>query len=46
MSEVERDYILRAMELARGSKQRAAELLGISMRSLRYRMDKLGFQGI
>jgi two-component system response regulator PilR (NtrC family) len=42
MADIERDYILKAMEIAYGSKQRAAELLGISMRSLRYRLDKLG----
>jgi two-component system response regulator PilR (NtrC family) len=42
MASIERDYIIRAMEIARGSKQRAAQLLGISMRSLRYRLDKLG----
>jgi two-component system response regulator PilR (NtrC family) len=44
MAEIERDYVLKAMEMARGSKQRAAQLLGISMRSLRYRLDKLGLQ--
>lgn len=44
MAEIERDYLLKAMEMARGSKQRAAELLGVSMRSLRYRLDKLGLQ--
>ena len=42
MGEVEKDYIIKAMEMARGSKQKAAQLLGISMRSLRYRLDKLG----
>ncbi len=42
MTEIERDYILKAMEIAHGSKQRAAELLGLSMRSLRYRLNKLG----
>jgi two-component system response regulator PilR (NtrC family) len=44
MAEIERDYILKAMEVANGSKQRAAELLGINMRSLRYRLDKLGLE--
>jgi two-component system response regulator PilR (NtrC family) len=44
MAEIEREYILKAMEIARGSKQRAAELLGINMRSLRYRLDKLGLE--
>ena len=42
MAGIERDYILKAMEMAHGSRQRVAELLGISMRSLRYRLDKLG----
>ena len=42
IADIERDYILKAMELARGSKQKAAQLLGVSMRSLRYRLDKLG----
>ncbi|MBW2616493.1 MAG: sigma-54-dependent Fis family transcriptional regulator [Deltaproteobacteria bacterium] len=42
MAGIERDYILKAIQIAYGSKQRAAELLGISMRSLRYRLDKLG----
>jgi len=41
MAEIERDYIMRAMEMAHGSKQRAAEILGLSMRSLRYRLEKL-----
>lgn len=45
MSEIEKDYILKALDLAHGSKQRAAKLLGISMRSLRYRLEKLGLQG-
>jgi two-component system response regulator PilR (NtrC family) len=44
MAETEREYILKAMEEAQGSKQRAAELLGINMRSLRYRLDKLGLE--
>jgi two-component system response regulator PilR (NtrC family) len=44
ISEIERDYILKAMEVAYGSKQRAAKLLGISMRSLRYRLDKANLQ--
>jgi two-component system response regulator PilR (NtrC family) len=44
ISEIERDYILKAMEAAYGSKQRAAKLLGISMRSLRYRLDKANLQ--
>ncbi len=42
MKEIEKDYILKALELSRGSRQKAAELLGLSLRSLRYRMGKLG----
>lgn len=44
MAEIERDYLLKAMEMANGSKQKAAELLGVNMRSLRYRLGKLGLQ--
>jgi two-component system response regulator PilR (NtrC family) len=42
LQEVERDYILRGLEMAHQNKQRAASLLGITMRSFRYRLDKLG----
>jgi len=41
IADIERDYILKAMEIAHGSKQGAADILGISFRSLRYRMEKL-----
>ena len=44
MTELEKDYILRALDMAQGSKQRAARLLGITLRSLRYRMSKLGLE--
>jgi two-component system response regulator PilR (NtrC family) len=36
----ERDYIEKALSAARGSISRAAKLLGISFRSLRYRLEK------
>jgi len=39
MAELEREYITKAMELAHGSKQKAAELLGLTERSMRYRME-------
>lgn len=42
MAGIERDYLFHALDIARGSKQRAAELLGISLRSLRYRLEKQG----
>lgn len=42
MAKIERDYIIKGLDISRGSKQRTAELLGITMRSLRYRSEKLG----
>lgn len=42
LEEIERAYLLKALEIANGNKNNAAELLGISFRSLRYRLDKLG----
>jgi two-component system response regulator PilR (NtrC family) len=42
LEEIERAYMLKALEVANGNKNKAAELLGISFRSLRYRLDKLG----
>ena len=44
LSEIETTYIEKALELGAGNKQKAAELLGISYRSLRHRFNKLGFQ--
>jgi len=45
MEEIEKEYILKALELAHGSRQKAATLLGLSMRSFRYRIEKLGIKG-
>jgi len=42
MDGIEKDYLIQALDIARGSKQRAAELLGITLRSLRYRLEKQG----
>ena len=42
IEEIEGAYLLKALEVANGNKNKAAELLGISFRSLRYRLDKLG----
>ena len=44
MADVERGYLLKALEMAGGVKQKAAESLGISLRSLRYRLEKLGLE--
>jgi two-component system, NtrC family, response regulator PilR len=41
MADIERNYILKAMEMAHGSKQGAAELLGITVDSLKYRLTKV-----
>jgi two-component system, NtrC family, response regulator PilR len=41
MAEIEKGYVTQAMEMAQGSKQRAAGLLGINLRSLRYRLEKM-----
>jgi two-component system response regulator PilR (NtrC family) len=41
LEEIERAYIEKAMACANGNKNRAAELLGLSLRSFRYRIDKL-----
>jgi two-component system, NtrC family, response regulator PilR len=39
---IERRFLIEAMRRAGGVKTRAAELLGLSFRSLRYRLHKLG----
>jgi len=44
LSEIESTYIEKALEAVSGNKQKAAELLGITYRSLRHRFNKLGFQ--
>ncbi len=41
---LERDYLARALELSGGSKTKAAELLGMSFRSFRYKLDKYGLK--
>ncbi|MGI9246323.1 MAG: sigma-54 interaction domain-containing protein, partial [Steroidobacteraceae bacterium] len=42
LEHVEREAIVRALEQARYNKTRAAELLGMTFRQLRYRIKKLG----
>jgi two-component system response regulator PilR (NtrC family) len=44
LEEIEKGYVEKAMELTRGDKSRAAELLKINLRSLRYRLDKLSIK--
>lgn len=40
LGKIERHYIVQALNRTRGHKQRAAELLGITFRSFRYRLEK------
>jgi two-component system, NtrC family, response regulator PilR len=42
IADFERAWVQRALDRAGGVRKRAAALLGISFRSLRYRLDKLG----
>ena len=42
LEEIEAAYLRKALDCSNGNKNKAAELLGISFRSLRYRLDKQG----
>lgn len=42
LEEIEKQYLIAALEATGGVKKRAAELLGITFRSIRYRLQKLG----
>jgi two-component system response regulator PilR (NtrC family) len=44
LEHIEREAIVRALEQTRYNKTRAAELLGITFRQLRYRIKKLGIE--
>ncbi len=44
LAEIEKAYIEKALEFSGMNRTRAAELLGINLRSLRYRLDKLGIE--
>jgi two-component system response regulator PilR (NtrC family) len=44
LSSVEREFILKALEQSGGVKKEAAKLLKITMRSIRYRLEKLGIE--
>ncbi len=41
VNELERAFVLKALEKSNGVKKKAAELLGITFRSIRYRINKL-----
>ena len=42
LADVERRLLQQALERSDGVRKHAAKLLGISFRSIRYRLDKLG----
>ena len=42
---IERAYFNKALQCSRGSKKEAAKLLGLTFRSFRYRLEKLGLGG-
>jgi two-component system response regulator PilR (NtrC family) len=44
IEEIEAAYLRKALECSSGNKNKAAELLGISFRSLRYRLEKLNLE--
>jgi two-component system, NtrC family, response regulator PilR len=41
MAEIEKAYLEKALDISQGNKHNAAKLLGITFRSIRYRLDKL-----
>lgn len=45
LANIEKDLLVQSLQKAQGVKVRAAELLGISFRSLRYRLAKYGLAG-
>jgi two-component system response regulator PilR (NtrC family) len=42
LGEIEKDILLKALDKTNGVRKKAAELLGISFRSIRYRLAKFG----
>ena len=44
LAEIEQAYLDKALECTNGNKNKAAELLGITFRSFRYRLDKLSVE--
>jgi two-component system response regulator PilR (NtrC family) len=44
LDKIEREQIMKALEQTRYNKTQAAKLLGITFRSLRYRLDRLGIE--
>jgi DNA-binding NtrC family response regulator len=45
LAQLERQYLQEALRRTEGHKTQAAQLLGMSFRSFRYRLAKLGLEG-
>ena len=45
MADIERTLLVKALDRTGGVKKKAAELLGINFRSMRYRLEKYGLGG-
>jgi DNA-binding NtrC family response regulator len=46
LEEYERSILIKALEKTGGNRTEAARLLGVSFRSMRYRLSKLGITGV
>lgn len=46
LEDLEKKYLLRALEMTGGAKKKAGELLGMSFRSFRYRLAKFGLDSV
>jgi two-component system response regulator PilR (NtrC family) len=44
LGKFEKTYVLKALEHSGGVKKKAAQLLGVTFRSIRYRLEKLGIE--
>jgi two-component system response regulator PilR (NtrC family) len=44
VADLEKEFVLKALEKTGGVKKKAAEVLGITFRSIRYRIEKLGIE--
>ncbi len=44
LGRIEKDILLKALEKTGGVRKKAAELLGITFRSIRYRLAKFGVE--
>ena len=42
IGQIEKELLIKAIHVANGTKKRAAKLLNISFRSMRYRVEKYG----